>query len=315
MRPRNAALSGIRRIPADVGMPQQATDGRLHCQSEPSSAIVATGRTQAVYFLQRRFWGLGSPAFQEYWSRGCRRARVLFLHFAWLPLWQHVQRKKKKSYLLKSRYQPSLPTLANTSDLVWRADQRFLARHAVFPDIDLQQYYSGNLNFLNGYIFGACSTGLLEGIKPLRPFAFQRRDTCNFETQPSAYYPSSAYWWPARPNQSLFCLNRSLTNTDRPSLPNKAAGLRNSRSTRIIQSACHCANAIRGKKYPLSPLQLVARNACQSGLMKMIRKIHPAKLAIIFRGNLFILQGGLSARLDLMLNMAAVPPLKDRSLC
>lgn len=314
MRPDFAKRLGIKRLLADVGLPQDATDGRLHCQFASYSAMIRADRTQAVYFLQRRLSGIKAPAFQEYWSRGCRRALVSFSVFACWPLWLLAPRKKKKLLLWKSRYQPSLPTLASTSDLVRRADQRFLARHAVFPDIDPQQYFSGGLNILNGYIFDACSTGLREGIKPSRPFAFKRRDTCNFDTQPSAYYPSSAFWWPVRPSQSLFCLNRSLTNTDRPSLPTKAAGQRNNRLTRIIQSACHCANVIRGRRYQVSPSRLVARNACPSGLMK-IRKIHPARLAIIFRVKRFILQGGLSARLDLMLNTAAVPTLKDRSLC
>lgn len=130
MRPQDIALCTAKRFPADVAQPQLATYARHDCHFAPDSAKLCADRTQAVYLLKRGLRGKIAPTFQEYWSRGCLRAHALFLRFAWLPLWQHVLRKKKKSYLLKSRYQPSQPILANTSNLLRRAGWGNLARHA-----------------------------------------------------------------------------------------------------------------------------------------------------------------------------------------
>ena len=134
MRFRNAADCQDKRVPADVAVPQVASDRRLHCQFLAIWAKVRAGRTQAVYFLQRRLWGNTTPAVQEYWSRGCRRAHVSFSVFACWPLWLHAPRKKSPLLLWKSRYQPSLPTQASTSDLGWRAGRDTPHRHAMFSD-------------------------------------------------------------------------------------------------------------------------------------------------------------------------------------
>lgn len=115
---------------ADVAGPQQASLGRRGCHFPKKSAIVCAGRTQAVFLSKRGLMGKLSPTFQEYWSRGCLRARVLFSHFAWWPLCLPVPRKKKKSYLLKSQFRLSQPIPANTSNLSRRVGQGDLARHA-----------------------------------------------------------------------------------------------------------------------------------------------------------------------------------------
>lgn len=115
---------------ADVAGPHHASLGRRGCHFPEKSAIVREGRTQAVFLLKRGLMGKLSPTFQEYWSRGCLRARVLFSHFAWLPLCLPVPRKKKKSYSLKSQFPLSQPIPANTSNLSRRVGQGDLARHA-----------------------------------------------------------------------------------------------------------------------------------------------------------------------------------------
>lgn len=146
MQSQNIVHMTAKRLAADVGPPQLATDASLHCHFRPESAKVGAGRTQAVYLLKRGLRGKIAPTFQEYWSRGCRRAHALFSHYVWLPLWQHVLRKKKKSYLLKSPSLLSRPIAANTSNIlqrtsrsnpVWRAavsgklDSSALAPHPV----------------------------------------------------------------------------------------------------------------------------------------------------------------------------------------
>jgi hypothetical protein len=137
-----------KRILADVAVPHLATDGRLHCLFTESSAKVFAGRTQAVYFLQRGTWGGKPPAFQEYWSRGCRRAHVSFSVFACWPLWQLAQRKKSLSYLWMSRLPPSQPTRASTSNTLRRADQQSLTRHATSTQPDLRRYFGRRNNII-----------------------------------------------------------------------------------------------------------------------------------------------------------------------
>ena len=121
-----------KRVLADVALPHLEFDASLDCQFPAESAMVRAGRTQAVCLLKRGFRENVFPTLQEYWSRGCRRARVPFSHFAWWPLWQHVQRKKKKLYLWKSRFRPSRPITANTSKSLRRATWGNPTRHAAF---------------------------------------------------------------------------------------------------------------------------------------------------------------------------------------
>lgn len=123
-------LSHSKRIAADVALPHLAIVTRLGCPFRAKSAMVRPDRTQAVFLLKRGLKGKMSPTLQEYWSRGCLRAHVLFSHFAWLPLWQLAQRKKKKSYSLMSRSQSSQPIPANTSNLSRRANWGNLIWHA-----------------------------------------------------------------------------------------------------------------------------------------------------------------------------------------
>ena len=136
MTAQNIAFFTPKRLFADVALPQIAPDASQHCHFRPDSAMVAAGRTQAAYLLERGRWGNMSPPLQEYWSRGCLRAHGLFSHFAWLPLWLHVPRKKKKLYLLKNRFQSSRPILANTSNCLRRAGRGILIRHAAFLGIE-----------------------------------------------------------------------------------------------------------------------------------------------------------------------------------
>ena len=123
MRLRDMAPCSAKHLAADVMPPQLATDVSRHCPFRPDSAKVRTDRTQAVCLLKRGLRGKSAPAFQEYWSRGCRRSHALFSHFVWLPLWQHALRKKKKLYLLKSRCLSSRPLPANTSNILQRASR------------------------------------------------------------------------------------------------------------------------------------------------------------------------------------------------
>lgn len=130
MRLRDMAPCSAKHLAADVMPPQLATDVSRHCPFRPDSAKVRTDRTQAVCLLKRGLRGKSAPAFQEYWSRGCRRSHALFSHFVWLPLWQHALRKKKKLYLLMNRSRPSLPLQASTSNLLRRVGWGNPVRHA-----------------------------------------------------------------------------------------------------------------------------------------------------------------------------------------
>lgn len=121
MRPQDLANRATKHLFADVALPHLELGVSLDCHFPAESAMLRSDRTQAVCLVKRGLMGKMSPTLQEYWSRGCLRARVLFLHFAWLPLWQHVQRKKKQLYLWKSRFRSSLLTTANTSKFLRRA--------------------------------------------------------------------------------------------------------------------------------------------------------------------------------------------------
>lgn len=130
MRPTTKAKSTDRRSIADVALPHLLIVTSLGCPFRAKSAMVDPDRTQAVFLLKRGLKGKMSPTFQEYWSRGCLRAHVLFSVFACWPLWLLVRRKKKKSYSLKSRFRPSQPIPANTSNLSRRANWGNLIWHA-----------------------------------------------------------------------------------------------------------------------------------------------------------------------------------------
>ena len=132
MRVKHQARLPNRRVLAYVAGSQRSIIGSLDCSFGKFSAMVLAGRTQATYFLKRRLSGAIPANVQEYWSRGCRRAHVSYLVFACWRLLPLAQRKKKPSPLWKSRLRPNRPTRASTSDLIGRADQTRLARHAVF---------------------------------------------------------------------------------------------------------------------------------------------------------------------------------------
>lgn len=129
---RSLDCNAYRRITADVGGAHATSDGSIDWSFGKISAMICAGRTQATCFLKRWLWGKAPSAIQEYWSRGCPRAHVLSSVFACWRLLPHVPRKKNPSPLWKSRYQPSLPTLANTSDLMRRADRGNPGWRAVF---------------------------------------------------------------------------------------------------------------------------------------------------------------------------------------
>ncbi len=148
MRPQKSANLADRHFFADVEVPQAQNDDSLHCQCNGYSAKVRAGRTQAVCFLQRGSSGATSPAVQEFWSRGCRRARVLLWVFACWPLWQLASLKKKKSPLWKSRSRPNRPTRASTSSLRRRAGRTCLVRRADTKSGDLRRS-SGRATFVS----------------------------------------------------------------------------------------------------------------------------------------------------------------------
>ena len=124
-------FSGKRGI-ADVAGSQAGTDSSLDCYLRNFSGMVKSGRTQAACLVKRGLSGALPETLQEDWSRGCPRAQLSYLVFACWRLLPPAQRKKKPSPLWKSRLRPSRPTRASTSDLIGRADQTRLARHAVF---------------------------------------------------------------------------------------------------------------------------------------------------------------------------------------
>ena len=149
MQPQDVAISATKRFLADVAAPQMASDARRGCQFPAQSGKVRAGRTQAACLMKRRLCGKPFPTFQKDWSRGCRRAHALFSHFAWLPLWQHVQRKRKKLYLLMNRFPLSRLTPANTSSLrrrvgrgtpVWHADFYGVSQTRALVPVPLLRY-------------------------------------------------------------------------------------------------------------------------------------------------------------------------------
>ena len=117
MQSRHPAYLPVRRVFADVAAAQPTSGNSLVCYVGIFSAIIHEGRTHATYFSKRGLSGAMPPAVQEYWSRGCRKAQLLYLVFACWRLLPPVPRKKNQSRLSKSRLQPSLPTQANISDL------------------------------------------------------------------------------------------------------------------------------------------------------------------------------------------------------
>jgi hypothetical protein len=141
MLPHNRGTPSDKRILADVALQHLAMVGRLHCHFSESSAKVPAGRTQAVYFSQRGTRGNKPPAFQEYWSRGCRRALALLSVFVCWLSWQLAQRKKSQLPTCQSRLPPSQPIPASTSNILRRADQQSLSRHAPSTSSDLRRYF------------------------------------------------------------------------------------------------------------------------------------------------------------------------------
>jgi hypothetical protein len=118
MQARYPAGLPVRRVFADVAGSQRTTDGSHDCYFGNFSAMVLAGRTQAAFFLKRGSSGALPPAVQEYWSRGCRKAQLSYLVFACWRLLPPAPRKKKPSFQPPNRSRLSLPTLANTSDLI-----------------------------------------------------------------------------------------------------------------------------------------------------------------------------------------------------
>lgn len=120
---------------ADVAMPQAAAFTRFACQFRALSAIVNAGRTQAAFTSQK---GAAQSTLPENkWSRGCRAPRSLFLHFAWLPSWQHAPRKPKTWFTSTSRpFRSSRRIPASTSNTIGRALWAATARPALFLSAD-----------------------------------------------------------------------------------------------------------------------------------------------------------------------------------
>lgn len=120
----------------DVGKPQPANLHNLWCLSQGRQVIVSSGRTQAAdtSHLGRRAEQSAKPTPQETRSRGCRRARKQFSHFARLSIWQPAVQKSRKPSILKTRprSQPNRPTQANTSNSEGRAFGAARATLALF---------------------------------------------------------------------------------------------------------------------------------------------------------------------------------------
>ena len=132
---RTLNLGGVTR--ADVAMPQAAAFTRFACQFRALSANVKTGRTQAAFTSQK---GAAQSTLPENkWSRGCRAPRSPFLHFAWLPSWQHAPRKPKTWFTSMSRpFRSSRRIPASTSNTIGRALWAATARPALFLSADLR---------------------------------------------------------------------------------------------------------------------------------------------------------------------------------
>ena len=121
-----------KRVVADVAGPQHLSDASIAWSFGKISAMVTAGRTQAACLLKRGLWGDTSPAVQDYWSRGCPRAHVSYLAFACWRSSPPAPKRKKPSPMWQSRSRPSLPTPANTSDLMRRAASGNPGLHAAF---------------------------------------------------------------------------------------------------------------------------------------------------------------------------------------
>jgi hypothetical protein len=116
-----AVIMRVADVP-DVAESQPAILANYPCQTRRQSARITLGRTQAA-FASDEGCAIGHSVapFQEYRSRGCRRARKLSWPCAWLPLWQHVAVPSSlKSFMWTNRFRSSQPTPANTSKSVGR---------------------------------------------------------------------------------------------------------------------------------------------------------------------------------------------------
>jgi hypothetical protein len=326
MRPQNPGVLPNRRILADVAMPHPATDGRLHCHFGTSSAKVCLGRTQAVYLSQRGIWGEKPAAFQEYWSRGCRRAHVSFSVFACWPLWQLAHLKKSLSPMWTNRFRPSQPTRASTSNKLRRADQHCLTRHVTFILTNLRHYFGRRDKFVESNSRKACIATVRHFDQHAHPLIIPR-DTCFYVNQPLLWSACLAPLPPALQSQPQppSHQNPSTTNTALSSIPAprlcKNAARQTSRSTQPIRPICRNANVSPGNSIQPHPLPPAIRNANPFRKTAAIRSI-PTRATRTTRTPLFPVRanaqtntGGLSARLIPVLKAAAVPLMQDRSTC
>lgn len=129
----------------DVAESQPTILANSPCQTRRQSATVSSGRTQAAFASDEGYAiGTSVAPFQEYRSRGCRRARKLSWPCAWLPSWQHVAVPSSlKSFTWTNRFRSSQATPANTNKSVGRAfghvsdcpAHTYPCRHLFWPNV------------------------------------------------------------------------------------------------------------------------------------------------------------------------------------
>ena len=119
----NVVLPSAAGLWSDVAESQATLLANSPCQRLRQCAKVTQGRTQAAFASHEgcAIGHSGAP-FQEYRSRGCRRARKLSWRCAWLPLWQPAPAPSSlKSFMWTNRFRSSQHTPANTNKSVGRA--------------------------------------------------------------------------------------------------------------------------------------------------------------------------------------------------
>lgn len=143
MRALNLAQSLSMTGSADAAPPQRHDFHQIACQCRSVSAIVDTGRTQAVFTSHKGAAQSTLPA--NKWSRGCRALKSPFWHFAWLLSLQLAPKKLKKPFTLTSlRFRPSQYIPANTSNLIGRVLLAQEAAPALFLSILIPNQKEGS---------------------------------------------------------------------------------------------------------------------------------------------------------------------------
>ena len=212
----------------DVAESQGPNLGNKACQSQRQSATVSSGRTQAAFASHEGCAiGRSEATFQEYRSRGCRRARKLSWHCAWWPLWQPVAVPSSlKSFMWTSRFRSRPPTPANTNKSVGRVGGVYSPGPALSLPLlacPISASHDGSRFALDRFEVG--NSPPVDRLKPLgsdpalpyaQPVHIRLMGGLEWTSVNHFSYLSLLLCWPVvhlNPRRSRSCQNRPMTNS------------------------------------------------------------------------------------------------------